>query len=268
MADFEINSSFTIDAAKILAKLHRAGCQTYADVSFFNSGVSGDQKGLAPEAVEKAGITFDTAAGEYELGVMTGKPIEVKLKHTADDIRDKAAAGKAEADSKAKITDNPDDKKVDEGIPSFMQFLGEDDPQKDGQKKDGEALVDPFVVPKDTPKEAEADVKKMVEENRAELQKAVDNAVKNAVQYLGAYMKVFAGEDESKKITEKSIVVVYLPEGASPDKFEYRDGLIQGLSDEERQKAWMEVLKKEPGTDKYVINGLCCKTAYTLSMES
>lgn len=44
--------------------------------------------------------------------------------------------------------------------------------------------------------------------------------------------------------------------------------MIEGVSDEDRMKAWQEVLKKEPDTDVYVIRNLCCKMAYTLSMES
>lgn len=44
MAGFSINSSFEIDAAKLVAKLHRAGCQPYKgkDIKFFNSGVIND----------------------------------------------------------------------------------------------------------------------------------------------------------------------------------------------------------------------------------
>ena len=79
-------------------------------------------------------------------------------------------------------------------------------------------------------------------------------------------MKVFAGEAESKKITEKSVAVAYLPDGADPTKFEYNDGVIEGIEDEERKKYWQEQLKKNPDTDVYVIKNLCCKMAYTLNM--
>ena len=53
-------------------------------------------------------------------------------------------------------------------------------------------------------------------------------------------MKEFAGEAESKKITEKSVMAVYLPDGADPTKFKYKDGVIEGIEDEERKKAWQE----------------------------
>lgn len=81
-------------------------------------------------------------------------------------------------------------------------------------------------------------------------------------------MNVFAGEAESKKITEKSVAVVYLPEGADPTKFEYKDGAIEGVSDEDRRKLWHEVLKKDSGTGVYVIKNLCCKIAYSFNMEA
>ena len=79
-------------------------------------------------------------------------------------------------------------------------------------------------------------------------------------------MKVFAGEAESKKITEKSVAAVYLPDGMDPTKFEYKDGVIEGIEDEERKKDWQEQLKKNSDTDVYVIKNLCCKMAYTLNM--
>ena len=79
-------------------------------------------------------------------------------------------------------------------------------------------------------------------------------------------MKVFAGEAESKKKKKKSVTVVYLPDGADPTKFEYKDGVIEGIEDEERKKDWQEQLKKNPDTDVYVIKNLCCKMAYTLNM--
>lgn len=80
-------------------------------------------------------------------------------------------------------------------------------------------------------------------------------------------MKVFAGEAEAKKVTEKAVVTVHLPDGADPTKFEYKDGVIEGVGEEERKKAWLEELKKKPDTDVYVVKNLCCKMAYTLSME-
>lgn len=123
-------------------------------------------------------------------------------------------------------------------------------------------LVDPFTEPKD----ATDEVKKMVKENQDALEKEVEAAIKNAVVYLQDYMKVFAGEAEAKKITDKTVMRVYLPDGADPTKFEYKDGVIEGIEDEERKKYWQEQLKKNPDTDVYVIKNLCCKMAYTLNM--
>lgn len=34
--------SFELDAGKILAKLHRGGCQTFEKMLFFNSGITDD----------------------------------------------------------------------------------------------------------------------------------------------------------------------------------------------------------------------------------
>ena len=95
-------------------------------------------------------------------------------------------------------------------------------------------LIDPFTVPKD----ATDEVKKMVKENQDVLEKEVEAAIKKAVVYLQDYMKVFAGEAEAKKITDKTVMWVYLPDGADPTKFEYKDGVIEGIEDEERKKDW------------------------------
>lgn len=259
MAGLSINDSFEIDAAKLLAKLHRGACETHKDMMFFNSGVLDDEK-IAPDACEKSKISFDTKLTQCDLGVIAQPEIQCKLKHTADDILDKMTEAKKEENEKAKITDNPDQKTNESGVPSFMSFLNEDDKKDD--IKPGEVLVDPFTEPKD----ATDEVKKMVKENQDTLEKEVTAVIKNAVVYLQDYMKVFAGEAESKKITEKSVMAVYLPEGADPTKFEYKDGGIEGIEDEERKKTWQEQLKKKPDTDVYVIKNLCCKMAYTLNM--
>ena len=259
MAGLSINDSFEIDAAKLLAKLHRGACETHKDMMFFNSGVLDDEK-IAPDACEKSKISFDTKLTQCDLGVIAQPEIQCKLKHTANDILDKMTEAKKEEDDKAKITDNPDQKTNESGVPSFMQFINEDDKKDDA--KPGEVLVDPFTEPKD----ATDEVKKMVKENQDALEKEVAAAIKNAVVYLQDYMKVFAGEAEAKKITDKTVMRVYLPDGADPTKFEYKDGVIEGIDDEERKKAWQEQLKKKPDTDIYIIKNLCCKMAYTLNM--
>lgn len=259
MAGLSINDSFEIDAAKLLAKLHRGACETHKDMMFFNSGVLDDEK-IAPDACEKSKISFDTKLTQCDLGVIAQPEIQCKLKHTANDILDKMTEAKKEEDDKAKITDNPDQKTNESGVPSFMQFINEDDKKDD--TKPGEVLVDPFTEPKD----ATDEVKKMVKENQDALEKEVIAAIKNAVVYLQDYMKVFAGEAEAKKITDKTVMRVYLPDGADPTKFEYKDGIIEGIDDEERKKAWQEQLKKKPDTDIYIIKNLCCKMAYTLNM--
>lgn len=261
MAGLSINDSFEIDAAKLLAKLHRGACETHKDMMFFNSGVLDDEK-IAPDACEKSKISFDTKLTQCDLGVIAQPEIQCKLKHTANDILDKITEAKKEEDDKAKITDNPDQKTNESGVPSFMQFINEDDKKDD--TKPGEVLVDPFTEPKD----ATDEVKKMVKENQDALEKEVAAAIKNAVVYLQDYMKVFAGEAEAKKITDKTVMRVYLSDGADPTKFEYKDGIIEGIDDEERKKAWQEQLKKKPDIDVYIIKNLCCKIAYTLNMEA
>lgn len=259
----DIKESFAIDAAKLLAKLHRGACETHKDSVFFNSGVLNDEE-IRPDQCENSKISFDMTLARCELGVVALPEVQCKLKHTADDILDKMTKDEKEESEKAKITDNPDQKANESDIPSFMSFMREDDKKGDGrQEGSGDVLVDPFVEPKD----ATDEVKKMVKENQDALEKEISNAVRISVAYLQDYMKEFAGEAESKKITDKAIARVYLPDGADPAEFEYRDDAIEGLSDEDRQKAWHEVLKKDSGTAVYVVKNLCCKVAYNLSME-
>jgi hypothetical protein len=267
MAGLDIEKTFTIDAAKLLAKLHRGACETHKDMMFFNSGVIDDQTNLAPDAVEKSKISFDTSMTQCEIGVVAQPEIECKLKYSADDILDKMTETKKENDEKSKITENPDDKKVNESdIPSFMSFIREDD--KDDKKEDKKENNDDVLVdPLNEPKDASDEVKKMVKENQDEFTKTLDNALKNSLQYLKDYMLVFAGKDEAGKINDKSIAKVYLPDDSDPSKFKYKDGVIEGTSEDERRKVWLEELKKKSDTKVYIIRNLCCKIQYTLNME-
>ena len=263
MANFNIKNTFTIDAAKLLAKLHRGACETHKNMMFFNSGVIDDEN-IAPDACEKSKISFNTKITQCELGVIAQPEIQCKLKHTADDILDKMTEAKKDEDKNAKITDKPDDKNVNESdIPSFMSFLYEDD-VKEETKNNKDILIDPFNEPKD----ASDEIKKMIKENQDELEKIIETAMKNSVQYLKDYMTVFAGKTEADKISEKSVVKIYLADDAEPTKFEYKNGIIEGIKDEDRLKVWHEELKKKSDIDIYTIKNLCCKISYALDMES
>lgn len=57
--------SFTLDAGKILAKLHRGGCQRHPGMWFFNTGIT-DDANIKPEEVEKAKINFDLEGGSAD----------------------------------------------------------------------------------------------------------------------------------------------------------------------------------------------------------
>lgn len=61
--------SFELDAGKILAKLHRGGCETHSGVKFFNTGIVNDEN-IKPEEVKKSKINFDMDGGEYQIGVV------------------------------------------------------------------------------------------------------------------------------------------------------------------------------------------------------
>ena len=193
-------------------------------MKFFNGGVINDKE-IAPADCEKSDISFDTKLEQIELGVIAHEQTECKLKHTAYDILEKATDVKKKEDEKAKITDNPDQKTNESDIPSFLQFMREDgnaqaegkDDKKD-DKKDSDSIIDPFQVPKGIDDEARSEVEKMVKENQDELKKRIDAELKFGTEVLQQYMKVFAGEAESKKITEKTVTAVYLPDGADPTK--------------------------------------------------
>lgn len=105
----DIKESFTVDAAKLLAKLHRGACEVQAakGMKFFNAGVIDDAE-IKPDECEKSTISFNTGLKRIELGVIAHPEIECKLKYTADDILEKATDIKKKEDAKAKITDNPD----------------------------------------------------------------------------------------------------------------------------------------------------------------
>jgi len=107
----------------------------------------------------------------------------------------------------------------------------------------------------------------MIDENRDALDKIKHDILEVGTSYLQHYMKVFAGEAESKKIDSKQVSLLYMKDGSDPSNFKYNDGVIEGLSDEERQKDWLEQLKKKQDLDEYVIRNAACKIKYTLSME-
>ena len=146
----DIKEAFEIDAAKILAKLHCKARTAQPKCVFFNSGVADDQKDLKPEDCEGAKITFKTDQKAYELAVMAPEQqAECRLKHSAEDILDKMTAPDAgkkpgeeakpeeakPGEKPLKATESPDEKKVDEDMPSFMRFLHEEDPPAEEKKK-------------------------------------------------------------------------------------------------------------------------------------
>jgi hypothetical protein len=111
------------------------------------------------------------------------------------------------------ITENPDDKKVNESfMPSFMRFISEADKPDDKAANGEETVIDPLVEPKDAPD----DIKKMIKENQDAVDKERQDIIKYSVEYLSHYMKTFAGETEASKINEKAVQIVYLPEGSDP----------------------------------------------------
>ena len=62
--------SFTLNAEKILAKLHRGACMTYPHMLFFNTGVLNDAD-IKPEQVDSSDIGFDIVEnGRYEIGLV------------------------------------------------------------------------------------------------------------------------------------------------------------------------------------------------------
>lgn len=189
MAGLSIDDSFEIDAAKLLAKLHRGACEVQAEkgMKFFNAGVIDDAE-IKPAECEKSTISFDTSLTQIELGVIAHPKIECKLKHTAYDILEKATDVKKKEDEKAKITDNPDKKTNESGIPSFLQFMREDGNKptgKDDKKENKTDIdVDPFQVPKGIDDEARSEVEKMVKENQDELKKKIDAELKFSAEVL------------------------------------------------------------------------------------
>jgi len=58
MAGLDADNLFTIDAAHIIAKLHKGGCERHPDMLFFNSGVLNDKNGAKPADVEKTDMGF------------------------------------------------------------------------------------------------------------------------------------------------------------------------------------------------------------------
>ncbi len=88
--------AFEIDAGKILAKMHRGGCETHPKMRFFNTGIIEDADLKPVECGTKSKITFDfdNGKGEYQVGVMPEPECVLQLKYSQEEID--AAEGEAD----------------------------------------------------------------------------------------------------------------------------------------------------------------------------
>lgn len=81
-----VNLSFTLDAGKILAKLHRGAVQAHSDMLWFNTGIIDDEN-VDPEKVDASKINFDIVeGGNYELGVIINEKTAIKFGQSPEEI--------------------------------------------------------------------------------------------------------------------------------------------------------------------------------------
>lgn len=133
------NFMFEIDAGKILAKMHRAGCMKHKDFRFFNTGIL-DDVDVDPDKIDgKSTITFDFSNKDavYEIGVKL-PDFDVPVKATPEDIAKAAEKdlnenavqdAKDEVDRNSGILDSAetvDSKKADAAEKAAEETAGSD----------------------------------------------------------------------------------------------------------------------------------------------
>lgn len=200
---------FEVDASQIVAKLHLAAVAAagYKNGEFFiNTGIKDDDPNATPEKPGKVTFDLNNTIGDYQLGFVTTLTYRkaFDLENTINDIQEYIAkmAG-------TKLSEKPDaksQKEFDERKKYLLNLFN-----TYGIKIDDKKKFDTIEGIKEIREQA---LKEIGESDKEKYEKTLGDAKQYAIKQIDGYMKVFAGADNSKPVSESDLGMVDLPENA------------------------------------------------------
>ena len=255
MAVKDFKALFTVDAADMLVKLHlagRAASKGYDEKTSFiaNSGVVDDNLAAKPDSPGK--VKFDLKSGTYVVGFVTDFVYHKVFgaKELLSQLKEKnASLGKEPIDA---TSSDPKVKKALEEIKIIGEKLQSYFPDlaKEGIFKDKDTQLNDGQL-----KTIDEIVSKALEADAAATKQKRSAAIGEAQTALASYFGAFAGADNAKNVTAKSIGVVQVSNAVkAPSSQDLFDGLsaVKQIDDAEAKKLiaqWRESLVKNPKKD-------------------
>lgn len=230
---------FTVDASDILVKLHFAGLQAVkGDASkdngfFINTGILNDDSNGNPENIGKTKFDLKNQSGEYYAGIVTDFKYSTsfKLDNALTDIFKLRAklygAGK-------KLLDPAGDAEEIRKFDEYAKMI------KDAFQKAGAEVPDneSFHSEEGLIKIRDNAVDIVKNDISGNYNNQISERAKAAAEIIDKYMKVFAGADNIKDISEKNVISIQVSNDIKSVK-DYakfvKDFKIQKISDKEHE---------------------------------
>lgn len=204
MAD-EPKPLFTIDAGKILAKLHLAAQQQVPNSLVINTAIKNPVAKGDPKNPGKVEFDFENKSGEYQIAIvkLLAYQIQIDLLKNKKLMEFQTQLDKYKKENdKAKLTDKTKDKddselkKIHEEM--LKLFAGFKLPDYKEDREDFEASAKSF-------NEA---VQKENEKRKTERKEAEEKLKSEAFEDMSKYYETFLGKDVAAKLSEDSVAIM------------------------------------------------------------
>ena len=266
---------FTVDAAQIVAKLHFAGLQAVrGDASqhngfIVNTGIRDDNPDGKPDNIGKTRFDLVNKSGLYCAGVVRDFEFEMsfKLKNALTDIFKLRAKLYGRGKKLLDPAGDPEElKKFNEHVKSIKNAFSKagSEVPKDEDFQDEEGL-----------KKIRHDASNLQRSIMEDYEKQLAEAKESAAKVFDAYMKVFAGADNTENITKKNITAVQVSNNfksvKDSDKF-VKDFKIVPIGNAEREqieKRFQEqsIKSKDPDSKVKCTIRMCFYVSYSLKVD-
>ena len=246
----EAKALFTVDAGKILAKLHLAGKTQTPNFLVINTAIKNEKENDTPEAPGKTIFDLSSKDGNFEVAfIKLGFQYVEQLAPEQDPKIKKAEENvEKEKDKNSKLTD--DQKSV----------------AKENQEKNKEiAKLVKGVKPDSSNKEIEAAVEEENKKRLEQKEQAFKKLKADVLKESGEYFKNFCGSENYKAPSEDQLVQFQLsPSIKTMKDIKIKDYVIQPIEDKELKK-WQEEHAKEQNKPAEINVGF--KVMYSLSLD-
>ena len=272
------NFIFTVDASKIIAKLHlaaRTAAGLGKDAMFINTGVVNDDPSATADKPGKVAFNLDNSTNKYQ--VAYALDVDYFQSFDAESFLDemtKLASQLAGKDSKLDDKQKEDvQEKFKTATTKFVNALtstGKAFPKE--TKLDLENPDPNLLTNEDTIKALKDAIAKATSEDKASYEKMMDAAKKSAIEKLNPYLTTFIGEKSFKKISEDDLTPIPISNTAKgpDDKKLVANFEIQQIPQQEKEKmlatfkaTFMQAIDGGKAKDKNFKN---CKQKYAFTV--